>query len=417
MKKFTLLYTMIAVLSLLAANLAWGATEKALYTFGGSNGQPGGLIFDGAGNLYGTTEDGGAFGHGSVFELSPGSSGWTKTLLYSFRGGADGKEPAQGERLTFDTNGNLYGTTIDGGKNNFGVVFRLTPKSGGGWTESVICNFDGAPAAFPESGVIFDSLGNLYGTGYGSYNCGKGRLCLGVAFELSPASGGGWTIRILHRFGAKQDGNGPITPLAFDPKGSLYGTTYIGGVPGCGYKKMGCGTVFKLARAGSGWRYSVVYRFQGDADGDRPYGGVVSDKKANLYGTTSAGGENGTECKGPVPGCGTVYELSRNSDGTWTHTVIHAFAGSTKDGAVPQDPLTLDASGHILGTTYLGGLSFASGTVFELTHKSSGWHETLLYIFQGGGDGGLPNGGVTLDEAGNLYGTTRSPRLAYEITP
>jgi uncharacterized repeat protein (TIGR03803 family) len=366
--------------------------------------------------LYGTTYDGGAYGYGSVYELSPSSSGWTRTVLYSFTGGKDGREPSQYEKLIFDTQGNLYGTTITGGQYALGNVFKLTPRKGGGWKESVIYSFHGTPAAYPESGLVLDSAGNLYGTTYGSYTCSAGQ-CVGTAFELSPTSSGGWHIHTLHRFGlSKDDGLGPVSALAFDPAGNLFGTTYAGGIPNTCYGRVGCGTVFKFTPvSGGGWRYSLIHRFKGHADGDRPYANVVSDLAGNIYGTTAFGGKDGINCAG-APDCGTVFELSPNSNGTWTNTVIHAFASYPTDGADPQDGVILDPAGHVFGTTYIQG-AYERGTVFELTSQSSGWQETLLYNFKDQADGGFPIGGLVLDSAGNLYGSTSDHGVVFEITP
>lgn len=408
MKTARILRTMLAVLTLLVVNLAWGATYNVLYDFHDST--PGALVLDGAGNLYGTTGDGGAYGFGSVYELSPSSSGWTRTILYSFKGGRDGNQPNLLQRLVFDKHGNLYGTTIDGGPYGVGNVFRLTPQKGGGWTECVIHSFDGAPATNPWSGLIVDSAGNLYGTTYGT----------GTAFELSRTSSGKWKFHILHEFGSrtKNDGSGPLSELAFDPAGNLYGTTYIGGVPDCGVEQIGCGTVFKFTpTSGGGWHYSVIYRFKGGADGDQPRGNVVSDRAGNLYGQTIFGGKNGVDCQ---DGCGTAFELSPNSNGTWKHAVIHTFAGYPNDGGNPSSGVTLDPAGHIFAETDIAG-AYENGTVFKLKPQSGRWHETLLYSFVDEQDGGFPSGGLALDSAGNLYGTTQDyangPGLVFEVTP
>jgi uncharacterized repeat protein (TIGR03803 family) len=422
MKSAPIPRTILAILTLLAGNLAWGATEKVLYTFT-DFANPGGLVFDGAGNLYGTTNNGGPEGYGYVYELSPSSYGWTRTILYTFKGGTDGNQPSEYEKLIFDKHGNLYGTTILGGQYALGNVFKLTPRKGGGWTESVIYSFNGAPAAFPESGLIFDSAGNLYGTTYGSYSCRAG-TCVGTAFELSPGSSGKWNIHILHQFGViKNDGIGPLSVLAFDAVGNLYGTTYVGGVPNCGFAQNGCGTVFRLTPAsGGGWRYHLIYRFKGDADGDRPYANVITDRAGNVFGTTSLGGKNGAGCVSNAPGCGTVFELSPNSNGTWTHIVIHTFAGYPKDGGDPQDGVIVDQAGHVFGTTSLAG-AYEGGVVFELTKQSSGWHETLLYQFKDKADGANPYGGLIFDSEENLYGSGLysngpfGPPVVFEVAP
>jgi uncharacterized repeat protein (TIGR03803 family) len=408
MKTAKVSFAALAVFVLLVSNLAWSATAKPLYTFFSAT--PQGVVFDAAGNLYGTTGQGGAYGHGSFFELSPSSKGWTQTVLYSFKGGADGSEP--NGSLVFDAHGNLYGTTSGGGDQSClggcGVVFELTPHTGGRWTERVGYGFNGSPASAPEAGLIFDTAGNLYGTTYGSYSCSAGQ-CVGTAFELSPTSNGKWNIHILHQFGViKNDGIGPLSVLAFDPFGNLYGTTYVGGVPNCGFAQSGCGTVFKFAPdSKGGWRYSVIWRFKGGADGDRPYAGVVSDR-------------NGKYCSSSWPGCGTVFELLPNSNGTWTQSTIHTFAGYPKDGGSPQDGLVLDQAGNVFGTTISAG-AFVSGTVFELSPQSSGWHETILYNFTPHNRvGSFPYGGLIVDSAGNLYGTdmggNNSAGVAFEIT-
>ncbi|MGB6677132.1 MAG: choice-of-anchor tandem repeat GloVer-containing protein, partial [Terriglobales bacterium] len=168
--------------------------EQVLYAFqGGTDGSSpsSGLIFDAAGNLYGETEGGGAYGGGTVFELSPSSNGgWTETVLYSFQGGSDGSEPSDG--LVFDQAGNLYGTTLYGGANGGGTAFELSPNSNGGWTETVLYSFDANNQASTPQGVIFDQKGNLYGTALGLVGCGyKGDEYCGAVFELSPNSNGG----------------------------------------------------------------------------------------------------------------------------------------------------------------------------------------------------------------------------------
>jgi len=221
---------------------------------------------DAAGNLYGVSSNAGQYGYGRVFELSPSVSGWTETVLYNFTGGEDGAGPSPTQSLVFDTAGNLYGTTVDGGTLNAGTVFKLTPKGGGNWAESVIHSFLGNPGGYPESGLVLDAAGNLYGTTFGGS---------GAVFEISPQSGGTWKYRVLHRFQnrGRGDGSGPVTALAFDANGNLYGTTYAGGTLHCGLGQNGCGTVFKLTpTSGGGWLYRQIYKFKGESDGERPSG-------------------------------------------------------------------------------------------------------------------------------------------------
>jgi uncharacterized repeat protein (TIGR03803 family) len=210
-----------------------GWTETVLHTFYNNHtdgvGPYAGLIFDASGNLYGTTTAGGTHHGGMVFELTPTvGSGWTETVLHNFRpNGVDGNGPVAG--MIFDGSGNLYGTTSSGGVYNDGVVFELTPAAGGSWTEKVLHNFGGKDGAGPYS-VIFDATGNLYGT------TGRGGIYgYGTAFELTPAGSGRWTEKVLHSFNDNgTDGWYPQAGLVFDGSGNLYGTASQGGAYGYG---------------------------------------------------------------------------------------------------------------------------------------------------------------------------------------
>jgi uncharacterized repeat protein (TIGR03803 family) len=261
-------------------------TEKVLHYFGKtpSDGQipAAGMVLDSAGNLYGTTEVGGTNKTGTLFELSPKSGGtWTEKVLYNFGpgGGTDGANPQSG--LIFDAAGNLYGETERGGANNGGTVFKLSPQSGGGWTESVLYSF--SYYSEPSGSLIFDSKGNLYGTtGEGGANG------FGSAFELSPGAGGTWTEKTLHNFSNGEDGFNVFTGLTFDKSGNLYGVTMSGGAY-CGVN--GCGTVFKLTpEAGGNWTKSTLFSFDG-TDGSGPgWGSLIFDSSGNLYGGAGGGG-------------------------------------------------------------------------------------------------------------------------------
>jgi uncharacterized repeat protein (TIGR03803 family) len=384
--------------------------EQVLYAFqGGNDGEyaSSGLIFDSSGNLYGTTEYGGGRacveniydGCGTVFELTPnGSGGWTETILHSFQGGSDGQYPLSG--LIFDQAGNLYGTTSCAGGSGGscgGTVFELSPNGNGGWTESILHSFNSASdGAIPLAGLIFDQAGNLYGT----TNAG-GSQGYGTVFELSPNGSGGWTETILYGFQGGSNGEYPTDGLIFDQAGNLYGTTYAGGNVGCGNSNASCGTVFELSPNGSGgWTQTVIYTFKGGSDGGNPYAGLIFDQAGNLYGTAVVGGSAGT---------GTIFELSPNGSGGWTQTVLHSFQG-VSDGAFPEGGVILDQAGNLYGTTSAGGYSGGSGgygTVFELSpNGSGGWTETILYGFQGGSDGRTPYAGLIFDQTGHLYGTT-----------
>jgi uncharacterized repeat protein (TIGR03803 family) len=182
-----------------------GWEESVVYAFAGGNDGAlpyVGVTFDAGGHLYGTTYGGGAYGNGTVFKLSSGSSAsWTESVLHSFTGGWDGKEPL-GE-LILDAAGNLYGTTFEGGDAAYGVIFKLRLQPTGGWKESVLHTFRNAPAANPMGGLVFDATGNLYGTtalGASLSSCGGG---CGTLFKLAPGSTGSWTFNVLRLFGRR----------------------------------------------------------------------------------------------------------------------------------------------------------------------------------------------------------------------
>jgi len=332
-----------------------GWSETVLYSFGsyGTDGSNpiGGLIFDAAGNLYGTTNFGGTSGWGTVFELTPtGSGGWTEMVLYSFCSQAnctDGIRSLAG--LIFDAAGNLYGTTIEGGAYGNGTAFELTPTGGGGWTEQVLYSF-GTDGEFPLAGLIFDAAGNLYGTtkmgGIGYW---------GTAFELSPNGNGGWTETVLCSFGVGGNGNEPYAGLIFDTAGNLYGTTLAGGA-------YGYGTVFELTPTqGGGWSETVLHSFNPETEGYGPTDSLIFDKNGNLYGTASEGGD--LACN-PTYGCGMTFELTPTAGGGWTEQVLFNFNGT--DGANPSAGLIFDAAGNLYGTTNLGG-AYGGGVVFEVS--------------------------------------------------
>jgi uncharacterized repeat protein (TIGR03803 family) len=380
---------------------AFAATEDILHYFNltPSGQQPsGGLITDAAGNLYGTTVYGGTYGFGTVFKLTPnGSGGWTETVLYSFNGTSDGDGPTGS--LLFDAAGNLYGGAIGGGSQQYGVIFKLTPHTGGAWTESVIWNFHGADGTNPNGGLIFDQAGNLYGTTTSGGGLGR-QYCIdlgcGTAFRLAPGANGKWTLTTLYTFDGQSDGANPNSGLAIDKVGNLYGTTSEGGDRGTGE---GYGVVFELTPSSSGWTQSVLHTFTGGADGGNPYGSVLLDQSGNLYGATSYGG-TGTGCN--VSLCGTVFELTPATGGQWTESVLYSF--NSVDGSDPQGNLTFDQSGNLYGTTRFGGTA-SYGTVFELTHGSGGqWSESVLWNFTNGADDRFPTFGVTLGSSGQIYG-------------
>jgi len=243
------------------------------------------------------------------------------------------------------------------------------------------------------AGPTFDRGGNIYGvTTYGGSG-GKG-----TAFKLSKRNGA-WTLQTLYSFTGGSDGSTPFANVTIGPDGNVYGTTIFGG-GGC-QSYGGCGIVFKLSpparicpRISCPWTETVLYRFADSPTGLRtPYGGVTFDSAGILYGTTAAGGTG--NCNGQ--GCGAVYKLTP-SGGGWTASVIYNFTGFD-GGAFPTATMTLDAAGNLYGTTYYN-------SVFELVRSSGGWTENTLYTFHNGSDGGNPQAGVIFDSAGNLYGAT-----------
>jgi uncharacterized repeat protein (TIGR03803 family) len=359
-----------------------------------------------------------------VFELSPKKGGgWVEKILHNFvDDGVDGTAPQAG--LILDAAGNLYGTTAYGGSGNSfncvtnpgcGTVFELSPIAGGGWTEKVIHNFtqDGIDGVIPETSLILDAAGNLYGV----TDSGGAYYYYGTAFELSPQAGGEWTETILHSF--NNNGTEGFYPqgVILDASGNLYGTTYNGGT------NIG-GTVFELTpAAGGGWTETILNSFgKTGFDGYNPYAGLIFDPAGNLYGTTNHGGGGQSNS-----GAGTLFKLAPATGGSWTETILHSFEFTTTSGLFPRAGLIFDVSGNFYSTTEFGGHSTlclsGCGTVFKLSPGADGiWKETLLNSFGRGKDGQYPTAGVIFDAAGNLYGTTSAGGLygdgtVFEITP
>jgi uncharacterized repeat protein (TIGR03803 family) len=397
---------------LICASVPSAATEKVLYSFNGTlqhGSTPSSpLTADANGNLYGTTNYGGNYRVGTVYKLAPNSSGgFTQTVLYSFKGGTDGASPMFAG-VVVDALGNLYGTTSIGGTGPCGVgsisgcgaVFELKPNSNGTWTESILYSFQGGnDGEGPESGVIFDSSGNLYGTTASGGGYGVGKNCCGTVFKLTPASGGGWTESVLYSFTGAGDGSNPSASLVFDAAGNLYSTATYGG-------SLGQGVVFELTPSSMGaWMQKVLYAFAGGTDGYYPGAPLIFDAAGNLYSTTYRGG--GTYS------CGTVFELKANGNGNWTETVLHSFGSAPGDGAYPKSGLLFDQAGNLYGATGYGGStdcysSSGQGVVFQLAPGSSGqWTESILHTFSGASDGGIPGASPIFDHAGDLYGTTQ----------
>lgn len=405
-----------AIAMFLTATTALAQSEKFLHSFDYNpptlydGKQPeASLVMDTAGNLYGTTTTGGKQGWGTVFELSPRSTGgWSERILHNFNNnGFDGTKPFA--NVILDSAGNLYGTTSSGGFSGAGIVFEMVRGSGNAWTEKILYTFRGLgghDGAFPMGGVILDATGNLYGTTHAGGKTSNG----GTVFELSPTSSGPWTEAILFSF-TGSSGSGPMGNLIFDSAGNLYGTTQVGGTGAFG-------NVYELSPSSGSWTETVLYTFQNNGvDPQYPAAGLVMDSAGNLYGTAVNGGQFSG---------GAVFELS-NSAGTWNETILHQFDYSNnQDGINPNCALTFDAAGNLYGTTAAGGNAKLGinglGTVFKLTPSSSGWTETIVHNFQGK-DGQQPEAGVIFDGAGNMYGTTQQggipvgDGIVFEITP
>jgi uncharacterized repeat protein (TIGR03803 family) len=408
----------VKALVLVAVTLILGATawssDTVIYNFCSQTScvdgnQPyGALVADGSGHLFGTTYYGGTNNYGEVFELVNSGGTWTETVIYSFLGpsNSDGANPFGG--LVFDSKGNLYGSTVNGGPANQGTVFELA-KSGGSWKETVLHSFDdinGNDGYNPYGGLSFDAGGNLYGTaGHG------GKFGGGSVFQLKP-SNGKYTYKSIHYFGTSASlAYYPYGGVVVDPKnGYLYGTTYYGGLV------WNAGAVYQLRQVSGVWISAVIYNFLGDSLGLNAESDLTVDTAGNLYGTNYTGGDFNL---------GDVFKLTPGSNNKWTEKIIYSFKGYTKkDGAYPYYAgVTVDSAGNLYGTTYQGGSSAANnlnyGTVYKLAATT--YKESVLWSFGTTGDGAYPQHQAIL-VGGKLYGTTYAGGLhgggiVYEVAP
>ena len=382
-------------------------TVNTIYKFdtaaGGGSLPYSGLIEDVAGNFYGTTADGGAHNAGTVYRLSPNSSGgFTHTILYSFEGGStDGAFPHAS--LFRDSAGNLYSTTVNGGNSaavcnvgpfpGCGIIFKLSPTTTGQWTETVLHRFSGTDGGNSFSGLIRAAAGNFYGV-----TLNGGSHAMGVAFELSLTSTG-WKETVLHNFAGGMDGAVPFiqcATLAMDASGNLYGSTYRGG-------PANAGTVFKLSpptETTRTWIEKILYSFKGGSDGSEPFSGVILGKNENLYGTTTFGGTAGNNG-------GIVFELTAANG--YAKTVLHNFNRLTDPAEDFPNGLTFDANGNLWGMTEYA--------LFKLSPGPSDWTETFVFNWQNTPGWSTAFTPLIVDSRGALWGTDTWGGLAFKVVP
>ncbi|HWY54123.1 MAG TPA: choice-of-anchor tandem repeat GloVer-containing protein [Terriglobales bacterium] len=381
------LISWVIVLGCMTLQNGLAATQyNVLHAFAGGGNDGGGpfaaLIFDQQGNLYSTTSGGGAYGLGTVFELSPSAgSRWIMTILHSFcpkSGCSDGSLPMMS--LAMDPLGNLYGSSRE-------AIFEISPH-GDVWGFRILYNGGSA------SSLLLDKAGNLYGA------FGRGTGHGGAISEL--IRGSNWRLKILYNFCPTipcVDGESP-NAVIWDSAGDLYGTTELGGKGTTG----DFGTAFELRHANGEWKHRVLHSFPAfQGDGEVLFAGLISDDAGNLYGTTNSGGKY--TCSNA--GCGTVFRLSQDSQGRWKEMILYYFKPG-KNGNGPGAGLAFDSAGNLYGTTATGGAGSCGvgcGVVFKLTPKGDGkWVYGVLHRFNGQ-DGANPAAAVILDREGNLYGT------------
>jgi uncharacterized repeat protein (TIGR03803 family) len=385
---------LLAVAFLFAAATTRAQTFTVLYSFKGTldydGGDPvGGLVGDAAGNLYGTTVNGGPRipvhcpqGCGTVFKVTSAGS---ESVLYAFNDTTSGDFPQPG--LIRDAQGNLYGTTYTGGGakgDGFGTVFKVSASG----VYTVLYTFqggsDGGDYYSSSAPLVRDSAGNLYGVTTGGLMCGTA-YC-GEVFKVTPTG----VKSAFYSFPGGAAGFGPHS-LLLDSDGTFYGVTDQGGDLTCGVADEGCGVLFKID---SGGAETVLYAFPRAVDGAYPEG-IIRDSAGNFYGTTGDGGD--LTCNTFGNGCGVVFTV----DTTGAETILHTFTGGTADGTTPYAGVIRDSAGNLYGTTYEGGAG-GKGTVYEL---DSAGNLTLLRGFTDGSGGINPQAGLVMDSAGNLYGT------------
>jgi uncharacterized repeat protein (TIGR03803 family) len=367
----SLAFVLLTAILLVSVPSAHSQTEGVFYSFTGGGYPEYDLAIDGQGNLYGTTFEEES---GSVYKLTP-SGEFTTLHAFSYCCNSDGNEPAGG--VILDSEGNLYGATSQGGTEQGGTIFKISPSG----TETILYNFtcedDGC---FPYSGLVMDGQGNLYGTTLG------GTDYYGNVYKFVPSTG---ALTAVYSFTGGSDGAFPFG-VVLDKEGNLYGATQYGGIDQQG-------VVFKVTPSGA---ETVLHSFEPNGtDGFSPSATVILDSKGNLYGTTHLGGKTGV---------GTVYKITSAGK----ETILHSFKGG-EDGIFPQSDLTFDADGNLYGTTFYGG-AYDFGTVFKIAKTK----EVVLHSFDpNDADGILPMGDVIFDKNGDLFGTTSGGGAPSENCP
>jgi uncharacterized repeat protein (TIGR03803 family) len=374
--------------------------QLAMFSGADGNGPNSRLVMDAAGNLYGTTFNGGrggGLGPGTVFKLSHGGSGWILTTLYEFRGGTDGYNPWGG--VVFGPDGTLYGTTYGGGTHDFGLVFRLQPPPTVCstvvcyWHKTVLYNFTGgADGGDPQGDLTFDAAGNMYGTAFAGGQGGHGGF--GVVYRLAPSQGG-WTESALYAFSGGADGGEPQDGVVLDHAGNLYGVAGVGGADSLG-------AVYKLTNSNGTWTEAVLHSFAGGSDGSSP-AGLTIDSAGNLYGEAGAGGANNN---------GTAFQL-QPSGGGFNYNIIANYTAEV-GGPVFTVSLTADSSGNLYGCNAPFNQQ-AYGTAFKLTPAQGSWTFTTLYSFNQE-EGYNLNCKPLLDSQGDIFGTAGSAGQAQDGT-
>ncbi|MBV9571361.1 MAG: hypothetical protein JO056_08980 [Alphaproteobacteria bacterium] len=387
MKATPLVLALLATSSLIAASHA--ATVKVIYSFqGGADGEytDTDVVRDAAGNLYGSSVQGGTHASGTVWQLHPNGDGtWTHTVLYNFTGGADGAEPYKG--VTLDAAGNLYGTAVTGGggvcEGGCGVAYKLTKDSGGSFTQSVIHQFQGTDdGQGPGARLTVDDSGNVYGMApIGGVNG------MGTIYQMTPAQHGKYKFKVLYAFNGA-DGIGGSAGALVLRSGDLYGAATAGGANGSG-------SIYRLKQNKMGrWKFAVLYSFKEEPDGGFPYGGLTFDALGNIYGTTYYAGENDVGC---------VWQLSPHK-GRWKEQVLYSFQGGA-DGAASIANVNFDSAGNLYGTTSEGGAA-GTGVIFKLKPGAHGWKESVVHSFAGPPDGAFAYNGMVNGESDTFYGAT-----------